>query len=74
MYYVDPFFCFFLNSILRYFTASKQKLEWKIRYKVAIGIAKGILYLHEGGQRRIIHRDIKAANILLTKDLEPQVF
>ncbi|KAK2990546.1 hypothetical protein RJ640_019826 [Escallonia rubra] len=52
---------------------SKEKLEWSIRYKVALGIADGLLYLHEGCQRRIIHRDIKAANILLTKDFEPQI-
>lgn len=54
-------------------TALKEKLKWDIRYKVALGIAEGLLYLHEGCQRRIIHRDIKAANILLTKDFEPQV-
>ena len=52
---------------------SKEKLEWKIRYKIANGTAKGLRYLHEGCQRRIIHRDIKAANILLTEDFEPQV-
>ncbi|XP_038900658.1 receptor-like cytosolic serine/threonine-protein kinase RBK2 isoform X1 [Benincasa hispida] len=51
----------------------KQKLEWNIRYKIAIGIAEGLRYLHEGCQRRIIHRDIKAANILLTEDFEPQI-
>lgn len=44
-----------------------------MRYKIALGTAKGLLYLHEGCQRRIIHRDIKAANILLTEDFEPQV-
>lgn len=51
----------------------KEKLEWNIRYKIAIGTAEGLRYLHEGCQRRIIHRDIKAANILLTEDFEPQV-
>ncbi|XP_077232389.1 receptor-like cytosolic serine/threonine-protein kinase RBK2 [Tasmannia lanceolata] len=52
---------------------SKEKLEWRIRYKVALGTAEGLQYLHEGCQRRIIHRDIKAANILLTEDFEPQI-
>ncbi|CAA3000302.1 receptor-like cytosolic serine threonine- kinase RBK2 [Olea europaea subsp. europaea] len=52
---------------------NSKKLEWDIRYKVALGTAKGLLYLHEGCQRRIIHRDIKAANILLTEDYEPQI-
>ncbi|KAL8259133.1 hypothetical protein R6Q59_027086 [Mikania micrantha] len=53
--------------------ALKEKLDWDIRYKVALGTAEGLLYLHDGCQRRIIHRDIKAANILLTKDFQPQI-
>lgn len=61
------------GSLASLLHASKMELEWSIRYKVAIGTAEGLLYLHEGGQRRIIHRDIKAANILLTKDFEPQI-
>lgn len=59
--------CFFL------FIGSKEKLQWGIRYKIALGTARGLLYLHEGCQRRIIHRDIKAANIVLSEDFEPQV-
>ncbi|XP_062100490.1 receptor-like cytosolic serine/threonine-protein kinase RBK1 [Humulus lupulus] len=48
-------------------------LEWKIRFKVAVGVAQGLQYLHQGCQRRIIHRDIKASNILLTQDYEAQI-
>ncbi|CAI0395422.1 unnamed protein product [Linum tenue] len=48
-------------------------LSWEVRYKVAIGTAQGLVYLHRGCQRRIIHRDIKAANILLTEEFEPQI-
>ncbi|CAL1397047.1 unnamed protein product [Linum trigynum] len=51
----------------------REKLTWPIRYKIATGTAEGLLYLHEGCQKRIIHKDIKAANILLTEDFEPQI-
>ncbi|KAM3234758.1 receptor-like cytosolic serine/threonine-protein kinase RBK1 isoform X1 [Capsicum annuum] len=52
---------------------SEEALEWEIRYKVAAGIAEGLLYLHCECQKRIIHRDITASNILLTEDYEPQI-
>lgn len=55
------------------FIGSKVKLEWGVRYRIALGTAKGLQYLHEGCQRRIIHRDIKAANILLTEEFEAKV-
>ncbi|KAI3668183.1 hypothetical protein L6452_43260 [Arctium lappa] len=61
------------GSLASWLHALKEKLDWGIRYKVALGTAEGLHYLHEGCQRRIIHRDIKAANILLTEDFEPQI-
>ncbi|XVE65700.1 hypothetical protein DITRI_Ditri08aG0020700 [Diplodiscus trichospermus] len=51
----------------------KEKLNWRIRFKIAVGAAEGLSYLHEGCQRRIIHKDIKAANILLTEDFDAQI-
>ncbi|KAL8550194.1 hypothetical protein ACS0TY_008862 [Phlomoides rotata] len=51
----------------------EESMEWKRRYKVAIGVAEGLEYLHSGSQRRIIHRDITASNILLSGDYEAQI-
>ncbi|XP_022740999.1 receptor-like cytosolic serine/threonine-protein kinase RBK1 [Durio zibethinus] len=59
-----------LTSVL---FGSPECLDWKTRFKVAIGIAEGLKYLHHDCHRRIIHRDIKASNILLTQDYEAQI-
>ncbi|KAK7307267.1 hypothetical protein VNO77_40174 [Canavalia gladiata] len=48
-------------------------LEWNTRFKVAIGVAEGLLYLHQECPRRIIHRDIKASNILLNENYEAEI-
>ncbi|KAA8522754.1 hypothetical protein F0562_009084 [Nyssa sinensis] len=48
-------------------------MDWKTRYKIVVGTARGLHYLHKVCPRRIIHRDIKATNILLTADFEPQI-
>lgn len=52
---------------------SAKSLDWNTRFKVAIGIADGLKYLHCDCQRRIIHRDITASNILLSEDYEPEI-
>ncbi|XP_028058375.1 receptor-like cytosolic serine/threonine-protein kinase RBK1 [Camellia sinensis] len=59
-----------LASVLH---GATEKLDWKRRFKVALGVAEGLQYLHCECQRRIIHRDITASNILLTEDYEPQI-
>jgi serine/threonine protein kinase len=53
---------------------NKQRLlNWSTRYKIIGGIARGILYLHEDSRLRIIHRDLKASNILLDEDMNPKI-
>ncbi|KAI0495008.1 hypothetical protein KFK09_025155 [Dendrobium nobile] len=49
------------------------QFSWKTRYKICIGVACGLAFLHEGLLPHILHRDIKASNILLDKDLTPKI-
>lgn len=46
---------------------------WSERYKVAVGVAEALDYLHTKSAQPVIHRDVKSSNILLSDDFEPQV-
>ena len=52
----------------------KKLLNWKQQYNIIEGIAHGLLYLHKYSRLRIIHRDLKASNILLDLDMNPNIF
>ncbi|XP_078428201.1 proline-rich receptor-like protein kinase PERK15 [Wolffia australiana] len=63
------------NNTLEFHLHGKGRpaLEWSIRMRIALGSAKGLAYLHEDCHPRIIHRDIKASNILLDYKFEAKV-
>ncbi|KAF3442366.1 hypothetical protein FNV43_RR16282 [Rhamnella rubrinervis] len=64
------------NSLARaLFGREEQRLhlDWPRRQKICLGLAKGLAYLHEESRLKIVHRDIKATNVLLDKDLNAKI-
>ncbi|XP_020224175.1 putative receptor-like protein kinase At4g00960 [Cajanus cajan] len=64
------------NKSLDYFVfnqTNRAQLNWETRYKIIGGTARGILYLHQDSRLRIIHRDLKASNILLDEEMNPKI-
>ncbi|KAI3495387.1 hypothetical protein L1887_37724 [Cichorium endivia] len=57
------------------FVSGKNRLvlDWATRFKICIGIARGLAFLHDESRIKIVHRDIKATNVLLDKDLNPKI-
>ncbi|GLU01158.1 hypothetical protein SLE2022_184820 [Rubroshorea leprosula] len=61
------------GSLDNYLFRKKEMIEWEKLHVIAVGTAQGIAYLHQGCQQRIIHYDIKPANILLDANFLPKV-
>ncbi|KAH9686261.1 L-type lectin-domain containing receptor kinase SIT2 [Citrus sinensis] len=51
----------------------KKILNWDQRYKILIGVAQALLYLHEECDQRVVHRDVKPSNVLIDADLNPKL-
>ncbi|XP_052207519.1 G-type lectin S-receptor-like serine/threonine-protein kinase At4g27290 [Diospyros lotus] len=64
------------NKSLDYFIfhqLQSRQLDWPKRFNIINGIARGVLYLHQDSRLRIIHRDLKASNILLDSEMNPKI-
>ncbi|XP_078164778.1 putative receptor protein kinase ZmPK1 [Carex rostrata] len=61
------------RSLDKHLFESNMTLQWRERFKIALGTAKGLAYLHHECLEWIIHCDVKPENILVTSDFEPKI-
>ena len=60
--------------VLKFLDTSKSaELDWNSRHNIIIGIARGLLYLHEDSLLKVIHRDLKPSNVLLDNKMNPKI-
>lgn len=61
------------RSMSAVYSPELKHVPWASRLKIALGVARGLAYLHHGCNPRIIHRDVSASNVLLDEDLDPRL-
>ncbi|CAN4088915.1 unnamed protein product [Withania somnifera] len=67
---------YMMNKSLDFFlfdSSRKDSIKWNIRLNIIEGVAQGLLYLHKYSRLRVIHRDLKASNILLDDNMNPKI-
>ncbi|XP_004308351.1 PREDICTED: L-type lectin-domain containing receptor kinase IX.1-like [Fragaria vesca subsp. vesca] len=61
------------SSLDAHLFGSRTTLQWDIRYRIALGLASALHYLHEDAEQCVLHRDIKSANVLLDNDFNTKL-
>ncbi|TVU40114.1 hypothetical protein EJB05_13564, partial [Eragrostis curvula] len=61
------------GSVLLSHPNEKGRLDWRKRFNIIEGVCRGLQYLHEDSQKKIVHRDMKASNVLLDGDMNPKI-
>ncbi|CAA6669917.1 unnamed protein product [Spirodela intermedia] len=61
------------NSLAQTLLDNGGRFDWETRVKICVGVARGLAFLHQDVRPHIIHRDIKASNILLDRDMTPKI-
>ncbi|TKY68377.1 Cysteine-rich receptor protein kinase 10 [Spatholobus suberectus] len=66
-------YCLWCRNRVRKDDEKRKQLDWKLRLSIINGIARGLLYLHEDSRLKVIHRDLKASNVLLDDEMNPKI-
>ncbi|XP_060210315.1 G-type lectin S-receptor-like serine/threonine-protein kinase At1g11330 [Lycium barbarum] len=71
---ISGFICYILVRRRKLQDPERKKLlDWHKRFEIIEGIAQGLLYLHKYSRMRVIHRDLKASNVLLDESMNPKI-